>query len=174
MTATTITPIRSPKLLVERRELPTPGTEAMLLTLNVPEHLNPLGWEVFNALEAAVLEGDADPNVRVILVTGAGRAFSAGGDLKDYVELQRDPVEYPRFLEDAHRTFLTIRNMSTPFISLVNGVAAAGDLELILFSDWAYAADSARIGDLHLNFGMHGGGGVLALLPRSISPATCS
>jgi enoyl-CoA hydratase len=171
MSSTTNGHFRSPKLLVERRPIPESSAQAMLLTFNAPEHLNPMDWEVFNALEAAVLEGDADPEVRTILITGAGRAFSAGGDLKDYIELQRDPVEYPKFLTDAHRTFQTIRTMGTPFISLVNGVTAAGGLELILFSDWAYAGESARIGDLHLNFGMMGGGGNLSLLPRTIHPA---
>jgi enoyl-CoA hydratase len=161
----------SEKLLVERLPIPESDCEAMLLTFNVPERLNPMDWEVFNALEAAVLEGEADPQVRTIMITGAGRAFSAGGDLKDYIKLQRDPIEYPKFLADAHRTFLTIRTMGTPFISLVNGVTAAGGLELILFSDWAYAAESSRIGDMHVNFGMMGGGGDLSLLPRAIHPA---
>jgi enoyl-CoA hydratase len=64
-----------------------------------------------------------------------------------------------------------MRAMRKPIISLVNGVAAAGGLEMILFSDFAYAARSARIGDLHLNFGMMGGGGVLTMLARTIHPA---
>jgi enoyl-CoA hydratase/carnithine racemase len=159
------------KLLVERRALPEPDAVALLLTMNQPEHLNPLDWDTFRLLEAALHEGDADPQVRMILITGAGRAFSAGGDLHAYQKLQRDPVEFPKFLEDAHRTFLFIRSMSTPVVSLVNGVTAAGGLELALFSDWAYAADTAKIGDSHLTFGMMGGGGVLTLLPRAIHPA---
>jgi enoyl-CoA hydratase/carnithine racemase len=147
------------------------GADALLLTFNRPAQLNPLDWPVFNELEQRLIEADTDPAIRVVLITGQGRAFSAGGDLKGYQELMRDPVEYPRFLADAHRTFLLMRSVSIPVISLVNGVAVAGGFETILFSDWAYAAESARIGDSHLTFGMMGGGGVLTLLPRTIPPA---
>jgi enoyl-CoA hydratase len=60
--------------------------------------------------------------------------------------------------------------MRKPVVALVNGIAAAGGLELLLSCDFAYAVRSARIGDLHLNYGQMGGGGVLALLPRVIGP----
>jgi enoyl-CoA hydratase len=106
-----------------------------------------------------------------VLITGKGRGFSAGGDLKAYVELQQDPYEFPRFSADLHRTFASIAAMRVPVVALVNGVTAAGGLELLLSCDFAYAAASARIGDLHLKFGQMGGGGVLSLLPRTIGPA---
>ena len=106
-----------------------------------------------------------------MLITGRGRAFSAGGDLKSYRTLQRDPIEFPMFLEDLHRTFSGIKLMKKPVVSLVNGITAAGGLELLLSCDFAIAASSARIGDAHLAFGQMGGGGVLTLLPRSIGPA---
>jgi enoyl-CoA hydratase/carnithine racemase len=159
------------KILVERIALEEEGTAAALVTLNQPDSLNPLDWDVFRGLELALQEAEAEESVRTVLITGAGRAFSAGGDLKGYMELQADKIEYPRFLGDAHRTLSSIRKMRTPVIALVNGVTVAGGLELTIFSDWAYAAESARIGDSHLTFGMPGGGGVLTLLPRSIHPA---
>jgi enoyl-CoA hydratase/carnithine racemase len=159
------------KVLSERIPLVEKGTFAVLLAMNQPDHLNPLDWTVFNALEQGLIAAEEDAAVRVVLVTGEGRAFSAGGDLKSYVKLQRDLVEYPKFLTDAHRTFRFIRAMSKPVVALVNGIAVAGGLELTIFSDWAYAAASAKIGDAHLNFGMPGGGGVLSLLPRMIGPA---
>jgi enoyl-CoA hydratase/carnithine racemase len=157
-------------LLVERLGLIPEGTEAMLLTLNRPEQMNPLDWDTFRLLEAALHEADADARIRAVLLTGKGRAFSAGGDLKGYQTLQRDPVQFPRFLDHVHGIFTFMRTMTKPVISLVNGVAAAGGLETVLFSDFAYAARSARLGDLHLNFGMMGGGGVLTLLARTIHP----
>lgn len=103
-----------------------------------------------------------------MLVTGRGRAFSAGGDLKKYIELQRDPVRFPAFVADVHRVFARLRQLRVPVVALVNGVTAAGGLELLLACDLAFAARTARIGDGHLNFGQMGGGGVLTLLPRLI------
>jgi enoyl-CoA hydratase len=148
-----------------------PGGVAAIVTLNRPEHLNPIDWETVGRLEQVLAEADADAAVRAVLITGRGRAFSAGGDLKSYVDLQADPVAFPAFLEDLHRTFRFISGMGKPVVALVNGIAAAGGLELILSCDFAYAAGSARVGDGHLTYGQMGGGGVLTLLPRAIGPA---
>jgi len=123
------------------------------------------------ALDDALTAVEADDRVRAVLVTGAGRAFSAGGDMKRYVALQRDPVGFPRFIGELHRVFGRLRGLAVPVVALVNGVTAAGGLELVLNCDFAIAAESARIGDAHLNFGQMGGGGVLTLLPRVIGRA---
>ncbi len=155
---------------VDRVDL-EPGGVAAIITLNRPEQLNPIDWAMVTRLEEALTALDADDSVRAVLVTGRGRAFSAGGDLKSYVALQADPVAFPAFLEDLHRTFHMISRMRKPVVALVNGVTAAGGLELILSCDFAYAAESARIGDGHLAYGQMGGGGVLTLLPRAIGPA---
>ncbi|HET7356653.1 MAG TPA: enoyl-CoA hydratase/isomerase family protein [Nocardioidaceae bacterium] len=158
------------RVVVEHHGL-TDGCVAALLRLNRPEDLNPLDWDTVRALDERLAEADQDDTVRVILVTGAGRAFSAGGDLKAYQRLQRDRLAFPAFLADLHRTFAGIRTMRTPVVALVNGVAAAGGLELIASCDFGYAAASARIGDAHVRFGQMGGGGALTLLPRLLSPA---
>ena len=77
----------------------------------------------------------------------------------------------PRFVAELHRMFGRLRALPVPAVALVNGVAVAGGLELILNCDFALVAESARIGDGHLNFGQMGGGGVLTLLPRAIGRA---
>jgi enoyl-CoA hydratase len=123
--------------------------------------------ELKHWLEAA----ERDRRVCAVLVIGRGRAFSAGGDLKAYITLQADGAAFDRFVRDTHQTYGSIRSMSKPVVALVNGVTAAGGLELLLSCDFAYAAESARIGDLHLGSGQIGGGGVLALLPRAVGPA---
>jgi enoyl-CoA hydratase/carnithine racemase len=156
---------------LERIPLGEDGDRAALVALNRPAHLNALDWDTVARLEVLLGEADADPAVRAVLVTGRGRAFSAGGDLASYVELQNDPVAFPAFLEDLHRTFTGIATMTKPVVALVNGVTAAGGLELLLSCDLAFAASSARIGDGHLTYGQMGGGGVLTLLPRTIGPA---
>jgi enoyl-CoA hydratase len=147
------------------------GAVAVLLTLNRPEQLNPIDSAMLEALDARLDEIAGDPAVRAVLVTGTGRAFSAGGDLKGYRTLQRDPVAFPRFVSEVHRIFGRLRTMPVPTIALVNGVAVAGGLELILNCDLVFAGSSARIGDGHLNFGQMGGGGVLTLLWRAVGRA---
>jgi enoyl-CoA hydratase/carnithine racemase len=148
---------------------PIPGGGlAATITLNRPQQLNAMSWEMISSFEAAVSRVEEDPDVRVLFVTGQGRAFSAGGDLKHYIELQQDPVAFPRFIAALHHAFGRLRTLRVPAIALVNGVTAAGGLELLLNCDLALAAASARIGDGHLNYGQMGGGGVLTLLPRLI------
>jgi len=147
------------------------GNGAAILYLNRPDQLNALDWKTVLELEAALKRADEDERLRTVLLIGRGRAFSAGGDLKSYLALQRDPVGFPKFLEDLHRTFSEIKFMRKPVVALVNGITVAGGLELLLSCDFAIAARSARIGDGHLQYGQMGGGGVLTMLPRIIGPA---
>jgi enoyl-CoA hydratase len=156
---------------IELVELRVDDTRAGVLRLNRPAALNAISWGMVTAIGDALTALDRDPGVRTILLTGNGRAFSAGGDLKAYLELQRDPIGFPRFIDDLMAVFGSIRSLSTPVIALVNGVTVAGGLELMLACDFAFAAESARIGDGHLNFGQMGGGGALSYLPRMIGPA---
>lgn len=163
-------PDPTPTVLVDRRPLEGDAV-AVVLRLNRPDQLNPIDSRVLAHLDRALDGISADRAVRAVLVTGEGRAFSAGGDLESYRTLQRDPVEFPRFVAELHRVFGRLRGLTVPVVALVNGVTAAGGLELILNCDFAIVAASARIGDGHLNFGQMGGGGVLTLLPRAIGRA---
>jgi enoyl-CoA hydratase len=142
-----------------------------LVTLSRPDEMNPLDWDTVHELGRALDSLAADPGVRVIAVTGAGRAFSAGGDMKKYRTLQRDAQGFPQFLADIHEVFERIAQYPKPVVALVNGIAVAGGIELILFCDFAFMAESASIGDAHLTFGQMGGGGVLTMLPRVVGPA---
>lgn len=139
-----------------------------LITLNRPDSLNAIDSAMLRALDEAIEKLAKREDLCCVLITGAGRAFSAGGDLSSYVTLQRDPVAFPRFVADIHRVFGRIRELPVPAVALVNGVTAAGGLELLLNCDLAIVAEGALIGDAHLNFGQMGGGGVLTLLPRVI------
>jgi enoyl-CoA hydratase/carnithine racemase len=164
-----------PSVVLDRHQLDT-GDSAMpavaaVVRLNRPDQLNPIDDEVLDRLDEHLDEIERDDAVRALFVTGNGRAFSAGGDLKKYVELQRDPVGFPRFVSHLHHTFGRLRAMRIPAVALVNGVTAAGGLELILNCDFAIVGASAKVGDGHLNFGQMGGGGVLTLLPRAIGKA---
>jgi enoyl-CoA hydratase len=138
------------------------------LTLNRPAQLNALDWTTVQALLAAFRELDADPAVRVTLITGRGRAFSAGGDLGAYRSLYRRPDDFRRFLDDFHALLELLERSATIVVAVVNGVCMAGGLELMLACDLAVAAHEARIGDAHLNFGQLPGAGGSQRLPRAI------
>jgi enoyl-CoA hydratase len=137
-------------VIVERRKLGIDDAAMGLVTLNRPAEMNQLDWDTVHRLDKALGEFAKDASVRVVAVTGAGSAFSAGGDMKKYPRLQRDPIDYPQFLVDIHATFGRIAYYPKAHIALVNGVAVAGGIELILSCDLAFAAESARIGDAHL------------------------
>lgn len=158
-------------VLIDRRVVDDAGRQLGLITLNRPAEMNPLDWSLVLDLGSALKELDADSAVRVIAITGAGKAFSAGGDMKKYSTLQRDPVDFPLFLDSIHEVFGCISQLSKPVVALVNGIAVAGGIELILSCDLAIASSTAKMGDAHLVFGQMGGGGALTLLPRAVGPA---
>lgn len=99
-----------------------------LITLNRPKELNPLDWNTVKHLYQVLESLAEDDSVRVIAITGEGKAFSAGGDLKAYITLQKDEVGFWRFLEDIHRMFNYLEQIPKPVLALVNGVTAAGGL----------------------------------------------
>jgi enoyl-CoA hydratase len=164
-------PTEDGPLLTRRDPLEGGDEVAVTLVLNRPDQLNAIDWPMLDALDHALDDVVDDRSVRGVLVTGAGRAFSAGGDLVGYQTLQRDRERVPRFVAELHRIFGRLRELPVPAVALVNGVTAAGGLELLLNCDFALAARSARIGDAHLNFGQMGGGGALTLLPRAVGRA---
>lgn len=160
-----------PSVRCERLPIGEHGAMLGLVTFDRPAEMNPIDHAAIRQMRAAIDQFGHDAAVRVLAITGRGKAFSAGGDMKKYMTLQRDPVAFPIFLEEWHATVTAMTATGKPIIALVNGVAVAGGLETILACDFAIAAQSARIGDAHLNFGQMGGGGVLAMLPHAIGIA---
>ncbi len=138
------------------------------ITLNRPEKLNPLDWATIRELLATVREIENDRAVRVITITGAGRAFSAGGDLGGYLELYQKPDEFTQFLQDFFDLCAEIEQSQKIYIAAVNGVTVAGGLELILACDLVLMAADATIGDGHINFAQLPGAGGSQRLPRTI------
>lgn len=135
------------------------------ITLNRPEAMNALNREMVQGMTAKLLEWKSEPQVRVIVVTGNGRAFCAGADLK--ASGQAGPGEMD-LLDTIVEFFDTLRAYPCPVIAAVNGLALAGGLETVLCCDFVIAAQSARFGDAHSNFGVFPGGGGAAILPRKI------
>lgn len=161
----------SPPVETELVVLDAHERKAAVLWLNRPEALNAISWDAMRCLAAALETAEQDRSVRAVLIIGRGRGFSAGGDIKAYKALQADAPAFTAFVNDYCRLTEGIAEMSKPVIALVNGICAAGGLELLLACDFAWAAESARIGDMHVNFAQIGGAGAMARLPRLIGSA---
>jgi len=138
------------------------------LTLTRADKLNPLDRATVRELKAAVATIDTRPDVFAVVITGAGRSFSAGGDLDGYISLYRQPDQFRTFLDDFYAMLTAIEASPKIYIAAVNGVCVAGGLELLLACDLAIAAQSARIGDGHVNFGQLPGAGGSQRLPRAV------
>lgn len=138
------------------------------LTLSRPDKLNPLDWATAKEIRAAVGEVEARAGCRIVIVTGAGRAFSAGGDLEKYITLYRDGAALTGFIEDFYHLLREIERSPVIFIAAVNGPCVAGGIELMLACDLVVAAKEARIGCGHVNFGQIPGAGGSQRLPRAI------
>jgi len=143
---------------------------AAWVTLNRPDALNAMNQNILDAYADLVRRAEDDDNVRALVFTGAGRAFSAGADLKYVLSFigDGDPVKVRTFMKQAYEAFARVGECEKPTIAAVNGVTAAGGLELLLACDLVIAAASAKIGDGHINFGMLPGGGSAIRLPRKI------
>lgn len=139
------------------------------LYLNRPDVLNALDSALLTELRVALEAATADPDVRVIALTGAGRAFSAGGDLKFVLgEMDGHGGGGPDGVATSVETFTALRACPKPVIAAVNGHAYAGGFELLLHCDVIFAAESARFADGHANYGLLPGGGGAAVLPRRV------
>lgn len=136
------------------------------ITLARPEAMNALSQEMIEAMTRSLQAWQQDEDVRVVVVTGTGRAFSAGADLKR-ARTALAPGEKD-FLDIITIFFDLMRSYPKPVIAAVNGIALAGGLETIMCCDFVIAARSARFGDGHSNFGVFPGGGGASVLPRKV------
>lgn len=138
--------------------------------LNRPNQLNAFSQELMNDLNAVLDEIELDPTVRVIVVTGNGPAFSAGGDLKQFnrMLMVSDFDGVLKFINLTARTLTRLEENPRPVIAAVNGTAVAGGLEMILCCDIVMAAKGTTIGDGHLKYGVLPGAGGSARLVRKV------
>ncbi len=138
-----------------------------ILTLNRPEVMNSLNFEMLRALADAVDAIRFDPGVRVVIVTGAGeKAFCAGADLKERAALT--PVQVKEFILTIRNLFTAIENLSKPVIAAVNGHAFGGGTELALASDIRIASETAAMGLTETRLAIIPGAGGTQRLPRLV------
>jgi enoyl-CoA hydratase len=138
------------------------------LRLNRPEALNSITLEMLDELETALDEVARDRGIRVAVLSGAGRAFCTGADLKTVQALFDRWDDYVAYLYRLTKVFRKLEHLPVPTIARVHGFALAGGLEMLLCCDIAVAADSAKIGDQHANFGLIAGAGGIPRLVRRI------
>jgi enoyl-CoA hydratase len=140
------------------------------ITLNRPQARNALSSEVLRLLPEMLRTADADPDVRVIILTGADPAFCAGLDLKELGSSGGNLGGGSG--ADGSRNRNGIRGpfpqLSTPLIGAVNGVAITGGFELALNCDFLIASERAKFGDTHSRVGVMPGWGLTVLLPQAI------
>ncbi|WP_237153628.1 enoyl-CoA hydratase [Oryzibacter oryziterrae] len=123
------------------------------LTLNRPDKANALSAAMMDALEAAVLAAATDPQVRVLVLTGAGKVFSAGHDLKEMLEHEDTAWHEAHFLR-CSRLMAAIRACPKPVIARVQGAAVAAGCQLVATCDLAYAVETAKFGVNGINLGL--------------------
>lgn len=123
------------------------------VTLFRPEHMNTFSSTMARELYDALTSLDAEKDVRVILIKGAGKAFCAGIDVNELAG--KTPMEYREWIERMERPLLAISRMKKPVIAQVHGVAAANGMGLVAAADLAIAADNARMGLTAINVGLN-------------------
>ena len=131
------------------------------IRLNRPKALNAINQQMLADMDAALDNLESDETIRVIAITGTGRAFSAGRDLKEIGT-------------DAHRSaadvWARLTTIGKPVVAVVNGLCYTGALSMLLACDLVIAAESAVFADTHAKFGMFHGGGTTQRLRDLVGP----
>jgi len=137
------------------------------LILNRPEKLNALTVDVFAELRQHIVDLKRDESVRCVVLTGAGKCFSAGHDLDDIAEGEHVPS--PGWHSE---TLRMMEKLPLPVIAAVHGHCYTGALEVALAADFIVAADDARFGDTHAKWALTPIWGMSQRLPRRVGIAT--
>lgn len=147
----------------------TPKGSVLILSLNRPEQLNTVSARLHTELSTVFAEIAQDPTVKAVVLTGEGRAFSAGGDLSWFKNIMRDEID--RLFVEARKIIIDLLELPQPIISAINGAAAGLGATLALFCDIVDADDKAKILDPHVRVGITAGDGGAIIWPWLVGPA---
>jgi len=144
----------------------------LTITLNRPDKLNAFIGHMRRDLAEALEHAGSDRSVRVVVITGAGRAFCAGGDIAFMAELmqRRDAEEFARILGAGRRVITAIRQMTKPVIASINGPASGAGCNLAFACDLRIASDTATFSQSFAKVGLHPDWGGTYFLPRLVTP----
>ncbi len=141
-----------------------------IITLNRPDVLNAFSVEMREGLGVIFEDFERDDDVRAVVITGAGRAFSAGGDIKGWGDL-KDENRMKTLMDFAHRAVKGITSLEKPVIAMVNGDAIGAGCNLALACDLIVASENARFGEVFVKVGLGPDWGGAYFLPRLIGMA---
>jgi enoyl-CoA hydratase/carnithine racemase len=133
-----------------------------------PERMNSIDEDTLADMQWLIGELSGDPDLRAVVLTGTGRAFSVGLDL-GLLERAFDDVDYfETVLRRLNAFYVALEDLPMPVVASVNGIARAGGYEIVLAADLVVISDDARVGDVHAPFGVPPGGGASYRLPRRV------
>lgn len=153
-------PDRYNRLRLERHD-----DGVLILTLDDPDRLNATGAEMHAELSRVFRDVDDDPTIGAVMVTGAGRAFSAGGDLAWIAEQVGDYTQTLKVMREAGDIVRTMIDCDTPIVSAINGVAVGAGLAVALLADVSVIGEQVRLTDGHLRLGVAAGDHAVAIWP---------
>ena len=140
----------------------------MTVTLNVPDAMNAFTPGMRNAMSRIWSDIHDDPEVDVVVLTGAGRAFSAGGNVVAMQKKIDDPAQWDEIVPEAKRIIFRMLECDKPIIARLNGHAVGLGATVALFCDIIIAADHTKIGDPHVNAGLVAGDGGAVIWPELV------
>jgi enoyl-CoA hydratase/carnithine racemase len=144
------------------------GDGVRVVTLNRPQRLNAITPELLEDLIAVLQAADRDPAIRAVVLTGAGRAFCAGDDLKEFGAQSKDGATTCAYIERIQDVTRAMLLGDTPVIGAIRGWAVGGGLEWMINCDFAIAAEGTRFFFPEIALGVFVTGGVTELLPRLV------
>ena len=151
------------------RSTPRPGLAE--IRFNRPHRLNAVIEALFRETLDALAEAESDRDVRVVIVSGEGRAFCVGADLKEHAKGERTDAQKREYLQLAQDVCARIHRLRKPVIAAVNGYALGAGAEMALNADFLLMAQSARIGFPETSIGTFIGGGLTRTLPQLVGLA---
>lgn len=140
------------------------------IRLNRPHRLNAVTQQLYDELNEALIRAEADRDARAVLLTGEGRAFCVGADLKEH-QAGRTAFERRQYLQGEQVVCKRLLQLKLPVVAAVNGFALGAGAELAIASDFVLMSESAQIGFPEIGIGNFLGGGVTYLLPRLVGLA---
>lgn len=141
------------------------------VTMNRPDKLNAVDATMHAELARIFIDLNEDPTVDIVVLTGAGRAFSSGGDIDWMQTMIDDPASFEKTAREGKQIVFSILDCEKPIIAKLNGHATGLGATIALFCDVIFASEKARIGDPHVSVGFVAGDGGAVIWPQLIGYA---